>query len=372
MTAGLNGSAATLPPTTRYQGSKRKLLRWIDEQLADIPFSSLLDLMSGTASVAYYFKSRGLTVASNDYLRCNYLTAIALVENSAVTLSPADVDFIVAEPASDDYTFIRDHFRGFFYADDENVWLDHRIARIHGLADKYEGNTLKYKQALSYHALFQASLMKRPFNLFHRKNLYLRQNDSQRSFGNKTTWDTPFEVLFRRLCDETNDAVFSNGCENVAYNSTAEDLSINQAFDLIYIDPPYFATGRERARSDYRFLYHFLEGMAHYDDWSNLYDPNDARHALKRDYSDSQPLGAPASELEDNLIDWLRRILTPWADSIIVMSYKSPGIPTVEQLRSLLLEFKSNVDIHERPYTYALSKRNGQPGHNIELLLVGR
>jgi hypothetical protein len=332
----------------------------------------MLDLMSGTASVGYYFKSKGKSITCNDYLKCNHLTALALVENSNVTLCPDDIEFILGDPSPDDHTFIRDHFDGFFYTDEENVWLDRRLARIHGLRALYPKPVRIYKEALAHHALFQASLMKRPFNLFHRKNLYLRLNDSNRSFGNKTTWDTPFDVLFRRVCDEVNAAVFSNDRINLALNASAEDLKVTQSFDLVYLDPPYFALGRERTRSDYRFLYHFLEGMSHYHDWHALYDPADYRHALKRGYNGTGPLGAPSVNLEDTLVDWFRSILSPWQDSVIVISYKSPGIPPVERLRSLLLEFKSTVLVHEKPYTYALSRKNGQPGHNIELLIVAR
>lgn len=360
------------PPSTRYQGSKRKLIPWLDECLGDKVATSVLDLMSGTASVSYHFKANGCRVACNDYLHCNYLTAVALVENSSVVLAPADIDFLLEEPEDDrNYRVIREAFPGFFFTDSENAWIDKRIARIDSLATLYAGSTLRYKRALAFHALSQAALMKRPFNLFHRKNLHLRTNAVQRSFGNKTTWDTPCDVLFRRLCDEANSAVFSNDMRNTAHNEPAEKLDLPDTFDLVYLDPPYFAEGRERARSDYRFLYHFLEGMARYRDWPKLIDWNDMRHALRRDYNEPSPYRAPPSELGGVLLAWFRLILSRWKDSILVMSYKSPGVPTRQELENLVREFKPTVTVHESPYTYALSKRNGQPRENIELLIVG-
>jgi hypothetical protein len=45
----------------------------------------------------------------------------------------------------------------------------------------------EYKRAIAYSALCQACLAKRPYNLFHRANLYMRTQDVERSFGNKTT-----------------------------------------------------------------------------------------------------------------------------------------------------------------------------------------
>ena len=328
--------------------------------------------MSGTGSVAYYFKARGCRVASNDYLHCNSITAVALIENSSVTLSPEDIEFLLRDAEDDgSYTFIRDNFHGFYFTDPDNAWLDKRIGRIAELATLYTGDTLRYKQALAFHAMSQAALMKRPFNIFHRKNLCLRTNEVERSFGNKTTWETPFEALYRRLCDEANSAVFSNGMRNLAYNGQAENLDLADTFDLVYLDPPYFAKGRERARSDYRFLYHFIEGMARYLEWPDLVDWDDMRLALNRDYDKSSPYRSLPSELDKILLDWFQRILSRWQDSIIVFSYKSPGVPNTQQLLDLVRGLRPNVTLHKKPYSYALSKRNGKPNENIELLIVG-
>jgi hypothetical protein len=59
----------------------------------------------------------------------------------------------------------------------------------------------KYKQALAYYALFQPSIIKRPYNLIYsiEKNLYVRNADVERSFGNKTTWDALFDFYFKKF-----------------------------------------------------------------------------------------------------------------------------------------------------------------------------
>ncbi len=54
---------------------------------------------------------------------------------------------------------------------------------------------MKIKKAMFLWALFQSCISKRPYNLFHRKNLYVRTADVKRNFGNKTTWDKPFESI---------------------------------------------------------------------------------------------------------------------------------------------------------------------------------
>ena len=46
-------------PSTRYQGSKRKILPWIGECLGRIEFDSALDAFGGTGAVSYLMKQMG-------------------------------------------------------------------------------------------------------------------------------------------------------------------------------------------------------------------------------------------------------------------------------------------------------------------------
>ena len=116
-----------------------------------------------------------------------------MIENNNVTLSNNDLIFLLTEHPKTEYpSFIATTFKDIYYTDDENNWIDMVATNIRLMADKY-------KQALAYFALFQACIIKRPFNLFHRKNLYLRLAEVDREFGNKATWDTPFEIHFKSL-----------------------------------------------------------------------------------------------------------------------------------------------------------------------------
>ena len=74
-------------PTTRYQGSKRRLLPWLGEELSGLDFDTALDLFSGTASVSYLLKALGKEVTSNDQLSFNREIAEALQATRAVCLS---------------------------------------------------------------------------------------------------------------------------------------------------------------------------------------------------------------------------------------------------------------------------------------------
>ena len=49
-------------PSTRYQGSKNKILDWISHFTKDLNFNTVLDAFGGTGSVGYMFKKQGKQV----------------------------------------------------------------------------------------------------------------------------------------------------------------------------------------------------------------------------------------------------------------------------------------------------------------------
>lgn len=63
-------------PTTRYQGSKRRLLPWLYEHFKKLNFHSALDLCGGTSIVSYLLKKMGKEVTYNDILKFNYWIGI--------------------------------------------------------------------------------------------------------------------------------------------------------------------------------------------------------------------------------------------------------------------------------------------------------
>lgn len=260
-------------PTTRYQGSKRRLTEWIWANVEDLEFSSVLDLFGGTGCVSHLFKAAGKRVIYNDLLRFNWHIGLALIQNAGVRLEPEDIELVLNRQSDVRYPdFIQRTFSGIYFRDNENAWLDYVIYNIdHVLADPI-------KQALARFALYQACIVKRPYNLFHRANLYMREADVQRSFGNKTTWDTPFETHFRTFVAEANAAVFDNGRDNRALHGDALDAPTD--VDLVYIDPPYVSS--KGVSVDYLEFYHFLEGLSVYDDWPQHIDYHTKHHRLQR------------------------------------------------------------------------------------------
>src|SRR5262245_48313860 len=84
-------------PTTRYRGSKRKILPWIWTKVKDLSFDNVLDLFGGTGLVSLLFKRMGKEVIYNDYLYYNYLSAVALIQNNSIKFTEEDLNFILSD-----------------------------------------------------------------------------------------------------------------------------------------------------------------------------------------------------------------------------------------------------------------------------------
>lgn len=338
-------------PGTRYQGSKAKLTDWIWEQIKDVEFDTCLDAFGGTGAVAYRLKQEGKQVTYNDILRFNYYIGIALIENGAVQLTTEDVNWILSRHADIAYpNFITKTFCDIYFTDEENAWLDQTITNINHIADPY-------KYALAFFALVQAAIIKRPYNLFHRKNLYVRLADVERSFGNKTSWDRPFAAWFCDFVTEVNQAVFDNGRVNQALNLDAFDIL--GTYDLVYIDTPYIS--RQGEGVDYRDFYHFLEGLTVYEEWGTQIDHRSKHRRLKR---------LPSVWTDKQCIyDAFDRLFNHYRDSVLVVSYRSDGIPSIDELFTLLKKYKQNVRIEWfGQYKYVLSTNH----RSAEVLFIAQ
>jgi DNA adenine methylase/adenine-specific DNA-methyltransferase len=337
-------------PSTRYQGSKLKIVDWIWEAIKNLNFETALDAFGGTGSVGYMLKQKGRQVTYNDILKFNWYIGTALIENNQTKLSEKDVAFLLQKHHGIKYpTFIYDTFKNTYFTDEENQWIDKVVTNISLLDDIY-------KKVLAYFALFQACIIKRPYNLFHRKNLYIRLSDVERSFGNKTTWDTTFEDHFKQFIAEANRAIFDNGQQNKALNQDVFD--IKGQFDLVYIDTPYIS--QKGVGVDYLDFYHFLEGLVNYSKWSDLIDYKTKHKRLK---------GNGSVWIDKNkILSAFDKLFCKFKDGILVVSYRADGIPAIDELVAALKKYKSDVEeIKRKDYKYVLSTN-----HSEEVLLIGK
>lgn len=338
------------PPSTRYQGSKLKLLDWIWDNVKDLKFNSVLDAFGGTGCVAYLMKSRKKRVTYNDSLKFNQIIGKAIIENASVTLPFADIDSLQMRHSDRSYDdMIERTFSDIYFTDEENRWLDVVCQNIALM-------TCEYQQAIAYYALFQSCIVKRPYNLFHRKNLYMRTSEVERSFGNKATWDTPFEAHFRAFVAEANNAVFASGvpCSSLCHDAR----QVPGDFDLVYIDTPY--VNKNGLGVDYLDFYHFLEGLTDYRRWPTKLNTKRKHLPLNGDRS-------PWSDRKQTR-EAFEELFQRYSRSILVVSYRSDGIPSEAELVELLRKHKSRIKLHHfGGYKYVLSTN----GDSKEILLIG-
>ena len=336
-------------PTTRYQGSKVRLLDWLWSKLGQLDFHTCLDLFSGTSAVSYLFKVHGKQVTTNDKYKFNGNIAKALIENNNTSLNPSLVDELLVRYPDVEYDhFVTRMFDGIFFLTEENQELDVIAQNIHSSLTGYEKNIALY-------ALFQACLSKRPFNLFHRANLYMRTAEVERSFGNKTTWDRTFRELMTHTISAVNKAVFDNGFEHQVM--TRDFTEVTGSYDLIYMDPPYLnAKGKG---VDYLDYYHFLEGLTEYRQWQSQVTLKYKHRPYRRD--------------TDNPWNDKKRILQAFDDSIslfpqsiIAISYRNNGVPSLDEIISLIQRHgRTLLTLDDRDYQYVLSTRSSK-----EVLLI--
>ena len=319
--------------------------------MSSLKFESALDCFGGTASVSHLLKSHGVAVTYNDQLQFNHQIGQALIANSRSRLTDEDVAMLLQRHNGVEYDdFIARTFGGVYFTKSENEWLDMMCRNIGFLRGPN-------KKALAYFALFQACLIKRPFNLFHRRNLYLRFARVERTFGNKRTWDKSFTTHFKRFVGEANQAVFDSGvpCSAVCYDALNVPL---QDYDLVYIDTPYVRVNG--SGDDYLDCYHFLEGLVDYDGWA-------ARLDYTRKHLPFRHVPMPFVN-NGSVQSIFSQLFERYADSIIVVSYRNDGIPSEEELIGLLKEVKTKVRlVRYGNYQYALSPN----GNSNEILLIG-
>ena len=350
-------------PITRYQGSKRKIVSWIYENVKDLKFKTALDGFGGSGTVSYLFKKMGKHVTYNDKLYFNHLIGKALIENQSVRFLDEDLVTLKEKHSKIDYSgVVQRNFKSIYYLKKENEWLDLIAPNILQM-NHYTPPVLDYKKAIASYALFQSCLIKRPFNLFHRKNLNLRTANVERNFGNKTTWDKSFDNYLIKFIGEANSLVFDSGTKCVSLNESVFDLDEND-FDLVYLDPPYLRNEASPEASNYLAYYHFLEGLSHYNTWEEMIDYSKGHLPLKQ-------ISAQNDFSPSNAKEKFEEMLYKFKRSKIILSYKKGGEPSIEYLVKLMKKIKRNVSTRSTQYSYALNRQNGDAKFNREVLIIG-
>lgn len=314
-------------------GSKQGILSPIWSAIKHLPFTSVLDAFSGSGCVGYLFKSQGKSVISNDFLKYAYHLANALVANGHETLTGDDVAMLL-EPNAQRQNFIQETFRGLYFSDEDNLFLDNTRANIQLLNSSYQ-------QSLALSALNRACIKRRARGVFTYTGE--RYNDGRRDLR------ISLQRQFIEAIQLLNGAIFDNGQQNIALNQDV--FSLDVAPDLVYLDPPYYTPLSD---NDYLRRYHFVEGLSCY--WQGVEILHHTKTKKLRKYytpfdSRTEVYGA------------FERLFKKFSNSIIVVSYSSNSLPTREELTEMLKSIKGNVTVHNIQHQYSFGTHAHKVGN---------
>jgi len=334
-------------PTTRYYGSKRRQLDWLRDEFGRLEGCTALDAFGGTGAVSHLLSQLGWDVTYNDVFQFNTISARALFSSATAQLSAAGVASLLraVQPRPG---FIHANFAGLYFTDEENAWIDGFMTTL--------AHVEPVCKDLLLHCLFQACLKKRPYNLFHRANLKLRQSQVAVQFGNRTTWEKSFaEHILSTFHEVRQMQTGLGGKVRVTPGRSAEEIA--PGYDFVYVDPPYFK--RARATDSYLSRYHFLEGLARYEEWPRLLDGGDRLRRIEAsavsEWTDKAALARNIGEL-----------IQKHRKAKFALSYVSGERPSEKELFALFRDSFSRVRLSRRAYGRALSKNKF-----FELLLIG-
>ncbi len=331
-------------PRTRFMGSKQKLLQFIYENIKDMNGEKFLDAFSGSACVAYLFKAMGKEVHTNDFLRCSYIMAQALVENNKVILT--DIDIQILLQTNDQHSnFISKTFKDLYFNDSDNLFLDQTYANIQMFKDEY-------KKSLALAALARACIKKRPRGIF----TYVgdRYDDGRRDIH------MPLQEQFIESVKVLNDSIFDNGCTNKAFNLDIFQIP-SENYDVVYIDPPYCSLHSD---NDYSRRYHFIEGLM--TNWS---------HVAINHFTKTKKIKKFSTPFESKRTVYhaFDKLFSKFQKSSIVVSYSSNSLPTLNQMLLIMKKYKSNVRVakFDHKYSFGTQKANLKNNKVEEYLFIG-
>lgn len=324
--------AAPVFPETKYMGSKQRLLPFIVKHVASLRAESVLDAFSGTACVGYALKQSGMRVHSNDFLKFCYYTAKATIENNATILAEDDIGKLV-RPSSSAVSFVRDTFKDLYFDEADCEFLDHLWANLQEIDSPL-------KASIGFAAASRACMKKRPRGLF--------------TFTGQKGWDGRLDLKlsmreqFLIAVNAFNNAVFSNGQQNRAFNRDVFDLEPDLA-DVVYIDTPYVSPFSD---CDYTRRYHFVEGFCRYWQGCEIMEKTTTKKIRSLPTAFATKAGAAAA---------FARLFNHFRASKLVVSYSSNCIPNKAEMIELLRQEKKNVEVHEAPHRY----HSGNHAHKV-------
>ena len=333
-------------PQLRFMGSKHRLLPWLREIVAGLPFETALDAFSGSGCVSYLLKTMGKQVVANDVLRFPATIARATIENDRVVLGQGTVARLLEIPGRYDH-FIEETFRGIFFTPEDLDFLDRIWANLRGERDRQV-------KSLALAALIRSCVKRQP------RGVFTVAGDPERYKDGRRDLRLSIQEHFLEQVAAYNDCVFDNGRRNAAHQGDVFAVD-PRGHDLVYLDPPYVPRADDNC---YVKRYHFLEGLACY--WEGL--PVLRETKVRKIAKPFTPFSYRRTAIAafEGLFERFRR-------STLVLSYSSNGFPDLDGLVALMKRQKARVDVHEREHRYHFGTHDRVRRARVrEYLLVGR
>lgn len=336
--------------STRFQGSKKRVINWLifelDQALPNT--ETVFDPFTGSGVVSYALAKEGKNIIAADQLLSSKVAINAFIGNKSNLDIEATLSQINQLGPVEEEKDLLSVYQGIFFLDDELKYL----AR----ASHFAKNNLNQDEESAFlWALFQAALAKRPYNLFHRANLAIRNRDVKRSFGNKTTWDKSFPDHLKKFLKEQQKYALPNTTK--AQVLTGDVLKMKkQAADLTYIDPPYITN--KGVATPYLDFYGFLD---------ILIDPSLIKK-VDQTKAHKPLINQNPSKWEDKktIISAFEELVDTYKDKPIAISYRDDGFPSLSDLEAIVKNSGKNTEIKKIPIKYALSKTKAE-----EALIIG-
>ena len=326
---------------TNYIGSKQKLVDWIWKHTPD-GVSSVLDAFSGSAVMAYMYKTKGLAVVANDRLRFCHHAARAIIENRGTRLSDDELEALLADNPKAG-TFVRDHFAGIFFARGVHGLIDTIRANIDGLSG--------FKKDIALFALGKTCMSgKGGFGHF----------SSTTPYGKREDTPAEFKERFAKNVARINALVFDNGAACQASRKDVNDFLKGTKADLVYFDPPY---ATEFSTTNYEKAYHFVEGLMTYWDGMKLVEGSKTRH-YETDHK--SVTAATAKAFFEGFLGNAKHI-PHW-----LISYRDHAYPNEREMRALIAAHGFSPAMRSHDHHYAITSRHGEASHAKERLFICR
>ena len=316
-------------PATLYRGNQVRIIASLKHFLEDLGAERVFDAFSGSGVVSYLFKNLGYEVISCDNMHYAYHLNKALVENSYYTLDQSDISFIFQN--NDNSGFITETFKGLYFSESENRFLDKVCFNIHRMKHPY-------KKSLALAALGRACLRRRPRSIFTYVGFH-HDGDFDKV---KTNLKDHFLIAIQEL----NRAVFDN---NKSHQTICGDVMEVESVDcdLVYLDPPYPTL---KADNDNSRRYHFIEGLCTL--WSHVKIQHETKTKKFERYKSLFNTVEGANEAFDVLFERFK-------DKTILLYWNSMSAISRDELVNKLINSGKKVNVFE------LSSKSANPNHEL-------